>query len=257
MPDTSSLLNRQNTSSEMRDNTSVGQHLQPNTTPTQFITYVPPTKQKPNEVRVEANQHEANTMQSLHTPCIASSTLPASPQMFEIFNTTSAVPDAPLPASGAIRNATENGDLHASDTAGSPECSATEDCTEEDREERRKTWAGRNPTKATIPEPQKKSWKGQNMEVRKICENEQRERCQNMAEELEKVQEHYHQQLRDIRMKYRRSFETIVNYVSYSSRYKKQRAPSLYLARVSAKAEEINKGMLPSDWNSIASVIMS
>ncbi|KAK0209943.1 hypothetical protein IW262DRAFT_1281102 [Armillaria fumosa] len=137
-----------------------------------------------------------------------------------------------------------NQDVHVADAPGSPESSgAEEDRVKGDIEKRHKTWtwAGRNPTKVTIPEPQKKSRKGQNTKVRKIREDEQRERCQNMAEELEKVQQHYHQELRDIATKYGRSFETIVNYVSYSSRYKTQRAPSLYLARVSAKAEEINK----------------
>ncbi|KAK0228967.1 hypothetical protein IW262DRAFT_1293647 [Armillaria fumosa] len=102
-------------------------------------------------------------------------------------------------------------------------------------------WVGHNPTKAMIPEPQRKSWKGQNPEVRKICEDKQHERYLSMAEELERIQGHYHQQLRDIAMKYGQSFETIVNYVPYSSRYKKQCAPSIYLARVSAKAEEINR----------------
>lgn len=65
-----------------------------------------------------------------------------------------------------------------------------------------------------------------------------------MAKEIEEIQEQYHEQLQEVGAKYGRSFETVVNYVSYSSRYKKQRAPSLFLAKVSAKAEEINKGML-------------
>ncbi len=201
-------------------------------------------------------------MQSLHAPHPASSTFPALPQTLETFNTASAVPanDVPSTASSLqeipdtdfpLQNPVSGTTESVSDAAGSPEPSNTEDGAEKDIEERRKIWAGQNPTKATIPEPQKKSRKGQNTKVRKIHEDEQCERCQNMAEELKKAQEHYHQQLRDTGMKYGRLFETIVNYVSYSSRYRKQRAPSLYLA----KAEEVNKGMLLSYWNFIALVV--
>ncbi|KAK0441214.1 uncharacterized protein EV420DRAFT_1730141 [Desarmillaria tabescens] len=121
--------------------------------------------------------------------------------------------------------------------AESPEPNTLED----DIEDRRKTWAGHNPTKAKIPIPQRKVRKGHNNEARKIRESEQRAKREAMAKEIEEIQEQYYEQLREVGTKYGQSFETVVNYVSYSSRYKKQRAPSLYLAKVSAKAEEINK----------------
>ncbi|KAK0457965.1 uncharacterized protein EV420DRAFT_1270943 [Desarmillaria tabescens] len=121
--------------------------------------------------------------------------------------------------------------------AESPEPNTLED----DIKDRWKTWAGRNPTKAKIPIPQRKVRKGHNNEARKIRESEQQAKREAMAKEIEEIQEQYYEQLREVGTKYGRSFETVVNYVSYSSRYKKQRAPSLYLAKVSAKAEEINK----------------
>lgn len=60
----------------------------------------------------------------------------------------------------------------------SADSEAREDSTEltaleDDIEDRHKTWAGRNPTKAKIPVPQRKVRKGQNNEVRKIREDEQ------------------------------------------------------------------------------------
>ncbi|PBK84537.1 hypothetical protein ARMGADRAFT_1088310 [Armillaria gallica] len=82
---------------------------------------------------------------------------------------------------------------------------------EDDIEDCCKTWAGCNPTKAKIPVLPKKIWKGQNNEVRKIHKDEQS------------------------------------NIMSVSERYKKQHASSLYLAKVSAKAEEVNKDKPISD----------
>ncbi|KAK0185561.1 hypothetical protein F5146DRAFT_1144051 [Armillaria mellea] len=249
--DPSTPLNWQNTGleSETRDsNTSLC--LWPNTTPMQFIFYKPPTKQKPNEGQQDEDiHHQANT------PCCpALSTFSASAQTSRTFNIDSAVPasDALLTvihcqeiteADFSLQNPVSVTTESVPNTAGSPEASSvlSEDSAEEDMEEHCKTWAGQNPTKVMIPEPQNKSWKGQNMEVRKIHKYKQCERCQNMAEELKRVQEHCHQQLQDIGTKYGQSFETIINYVLYSSRYKKQCSPSLYLAKVSAKAKEINK----------------
>ncbi|KAK0207392.1 hypothetical protein IW262DRAFT_1302737 [Armillaria fumosa] len=62
-----------------------------------------------------------------------------------------------------------------------------------------------------------------------------------MAEEIQVAQDQFHQELTDIVMKYDRTFEAIVNMVSYSTKYKKKQAPSLYLARLSAKADEVNQ----------------
>ncbi|KAK0496144.1 hypothetical protein EDD18DRAFT_1106023 [Armillaria luteobubalina] len=92
------------------------------------------------------------------------------------------------------------------------------------------TWASRNPEKP-----------GQNGEARKIRESEQCEQRMKMAEEIDATQDRYHEELKGITMKYDRSFEAIINLVSYSSRYKKYQMPSLYLVKVSAKAEEVNK----------------
>ncbi|KAK0472949.1 hypothetical protein IW261DRAFT_1570307 [Armillaria novae-zelandiae] len=86
-------------------------------------------------------------------------------------------------------------------------------------------------------EPQTKH----NSKARKILEDEQQETRWQLAEEIESIQDKYHQELRDIGTKYGRSFKTIINYVLYSPRYKNHHAPSLYLAKVSAKAEEVNK----------------
>ncbi|KAK0486792.1 hypothetical protein EDD18DRAFT_1360461 [Armillaria luteobubalina] len=98
------------------------------------------------------------------------------------------------------------------------------------------TWASHNPEKPVIPKQQRQLQKGQNGEARKI--NEQ---WMKMAEEIDAAQDRYHEELKGIAMKYDRSFEAIINLVSYSSRYKKHQIPSLYLAKVSAKAEEVNK----------------
>ncbi|KAK0478997.1 hypothetical protein IW261DRAFT_1420327, partial [Armillaria novae-zelandiae] len=60
------------------------------------------------------------------------------------------------------------------------------------------TWAGHNPTKATIPKPQRRAWTKYNSEARKILEDKQWEMRLQMAEEVESAQEKYHQELRDI-----------------------------------------------------------
>ncbi|KAK0493115.1 hypothetical protein EDD18DRAFT_1108327 [Armillaria luteobubalina] len=103
------------------------------------------------------------------------------------------------------------------------------------------TWASRNPEKPVILKQQRQLQKGQNGEVRKIRESEQCEQWMKMAEEIDTTQDRYHEELKGIATKYDQSFEAIINLVSYSSRYKKHRMPSLYLAKVSAKAEEVNK----------------
>ncbi|KAK0477166.1 hypothetical protein EDD18DRAFT_1114818 [Armillaria luteobubalina] len=106
---------------------------------------------------------------------------------------------------------------------------------------------GHNPTKAKIPVPPRKVWKGQDTETRKICENEQWVKWESIANKIEAIQEHYHEQLQEVGAKYGLSFKTVVNYVLYSSWYKKQHAPSLYLVKVSAKAEEVNKNKAIGD----------
>ncbi|KAK0471453.1 hypothetical protein IW261DRAFT_1571958 [Armillaria novae-zelandiae] len=62
-----------------------------------------------------------------------------------------------------------------------------------------------------------------------------------MAKEIQAAQDQFHQELTDIATKYDWTFEAIVNMVSYSTKYKKKQAPSLYLARLSAKADEVNQ----------------
>ncbi|KAK0481084.1 hypothetical protein EDD18DRAFT_1363327 [Armillaria luteobubalina] len=247
-------------------------------TQTTFIPYIPPNESDlPVAQCKERNKDLAQAQSGVHSNSLAAeNTSPSSGNCFASSGTASSTAraldsalgttsttstnlpsseqtkDSPLPELHNRRSAptVNNIETHERGTAAiivdneicdrrSPTAVNVDNNNEDENYDQ--TWASRNPKKPVIAKQQRQLRKGQNGEARKICESEQREQQMKMAEEIDTTQDRYHEELKGIATKYNRSFEAIINLVSYSSRYKKHRMPSLYLAKVSAKAEEVNK----------------
>ncbi|KAK0499106.1 hypothetical protein EDD18DRAFT_1103543 [Armillaria luteobubalina] len=215
--------------------------------PTSFIAYVPPAESKRPAARHKERTKKMSTLE-IGTALTALETTGLLAVSQDNVNASS----LPIDLSRSMPTASASVQPHqqleqstgrSQETQGDHNATvqASNDDDNNDNDNQALTWAGRNPTKPIIQKQQRRSRKGQNDEARKIRENEQRERHITMAEEIQAAQDQFHQELTDIAMKYDRTFEAIVNMVSYSTKYKKKRAPSLYLARLSAKADEVNQ----------------
>ncbi|KAK0479369.1 hypothetical protein EDD18DRAFT_1113867 [Armillaria luteobubalina] len=194
----------------------------------EFIPYVPPKEKSRSQCsKDKRSSHPATDSQSLHTSqdvhtpsslttrCDIPETATMIPAASNIVSGALPVNAGPVivdslvtTAATGVEKDNEEHHLQSPDSEARGE-SVELSCIEDNTEDSRKTWAGCNPTKAKIPVPPRKVRKGQDTEMRKICEDEQR--------------------------------------VKRDSMYKKQRAPSLYLAKVSAKAEEVNKNKAIGD----------
>ncbi|KAK0471455.1 hypothetical protein IW261DRAFT_1571960 [Armillaria novae-zelandiae] len=218
---------------------------------TAFIAYLPPMESDCHEARRKEQTKKTSVLET--GTASTSSCLPVQgttgplPRLQDDVNASSLPGSMPTPsASVQPCQQPEPSSGHCqerqdAETARSSLLCSAQAFDDDNDEEQALTWAGCNPTKPVTEKQQRRSRKGQNDEARKIHKNKQQEQRIIMAEEIQAAQDRFHEELTDIAMKYDRTFEAIVNMVSYSSKYKKKWAPLLYLAKLSAKADEVNQ----------------